>query len=456
MSGNRKRRQTATARTSIQTRCCPWGAKVASKREAEFNADIVMAQEEKMSDDRKSTVQKFKQRANEIVRAGVVFLSDADMNSSSKVKVAIENSFLGAKQPDENRNIIVLYDIKTGGEAITSPSCIRPSFRQSHYRKMMQSFLAIGESSEGMPEGYIFVIFDSFKPGLEREILSVFSKSPVENQKTPESMVRSHQKLGIVYSEDAVRERKEKTRGIASIAQLETIHFVSAAGLPSKPKDRLHYSGTTAGSLLVNVGMPIESSLWHESVAVKKQIFGDSRMAVGGGRPGDDGQPKAIRQSTDMEPVFYHSVIDNLISEIVHVASSRKPALVIDLTPGEGAAVRVCLENRIPIIAICHTDAHVKGLKSWSTNRIFHMMQDEGSSFYEVELGAALIDDLVDESVATPAKTTKPKQKAKAKCKSVKSAKPKPESTVADPVKAEEEGMDDEVSEDKDEPSEDS
>ena len=435
----------------------PVGKKSTLNRQAEFNADIVMGGVEKMSDNRKSAIEKFKSRANEIVRAGVVFLSDADLNSSSKVKQAIDNSFLGAKKPDENRNIIVLYDIKTGGEAITSPSCIRPSFRQSHYKKMVQSFLALGESNEGIPEGYIFVIFDSFKPGLERDILTAFTKSPVENQKSPEAMLRSHQKLGIVYSEEAVRERKEKTRGIASIAQLETVHFVSLTGLPSKPKDRLHYSGTTAGSLLVNVGMPIESSLWHESVAVKKQIFGDSRMAVGGGRPGDDGQPKAIRQSTDMEPVFYHSMIDNLISEILHVASSRKPALVIDLTPGEGAAVRVCLENRIPIIAICHTDAHVKGLKSWSTNRIFHMMQDEGSSFYEVELGAALIDDLVDESVATPAKTTKPKQKAKAKCKSVKSAKPKPESTVADPVKAEEEeGMDEEVSEDKDEPSEDS
>ena len=104
-------------------------------------------------------------------------------------------------------------------------------------------------------------------------------------------------------------------------------------------------------------------------------------MAVGGSQVSkvvaDDDVPvkaPATRNPGDLEPVFFHSVVENLIAELLHSMSPKKPAAVMDLTPGEGTAAFYCLKERIPIVCFCHTSTHVEALRAWLTKLVFKSM----------------------------------------------------------------------------------
>ena len=74
---------------------------------------------------------------------------------------------------------------------------------------------------------FVHIVFDAFKPSLERDILGVFSKELKEGQKVAEILDRIYTPLGLVYDESAIKDRKAKCRGFANLMQLEGVHVVS-------------------------------------------------------------------------------------------------------------------------------------------------------------------------------------------------------------------------------------
>ncbi len=103
------------------------------------------------------------------------------------------------------------------------------------------------------------------------------------------------------------------------LQQLEFVHFVSRAGLLAKTKQRLKFEGTPLGNLICNVGMPSFETLWHEKFVDKTRMLGEARMAVGGKV---EGAPRPDKRSNDdLEPVFYHSMSEDVVGELVHACS---------------------------------------------------------------------------------------------------------------------------------------
>ena len=150
-------------------------------------------------------------------------------------------------------------------------------------------------------------------------------------------------------------------------------------------------------------------------------------MAVGG-KPEPDAPKPPPRKGTDKEPVFYHTVHEDLIAELIHAVSPKKPKLIVDLTPNEGVACLYALKHRIPCIAYPFNDDHMKGLSSYLTKRVFKLMSTEGNDYYDQELVDVLGEDEEDEEEeqeggdGDPA-GGKPKAKGKAKSKSKPKAK---------------------------------
>jgi len=65
------------------------------------------------------------------------------------------------------------------------------------------------------------------------------------------SLKRVKQTLSVHYEEKSVTDRREASSSPLSVWQMESVHFVSAEGIQSETaKPRLHFGGTTAGSLI--------------------------------------------------------------------------------------------------------------------------------------------------------------------------------------------------------------
>ncbi len=342
-----------------------------------------------MNEHRKSEVKRYQRMANELARTHVLVLAEDELNSSAKVQAAFQNSSMAQHQPCEFHKIVIMYDVKNAGEAATNPSTRLPSFRGGHYNKMMTAFLT-GDPRE-VPEHSVFLMCDAFKSGLERDLSSVFQSDATGGAKTPKPLEMVHQKIGLVYSEECLRDRKDVCRGFGTLQQLEFAHFVSRSGLSSKTKPRLKFEGSTLGNLICNVGMPSFENLWREKFVDKKRMFGDARMAVGGKLEGATRPDK--RSNDDLEPVFYHSMTEDIMSELVHACSPRAPALVVDLTPGQGTVALYCIRHRLPCVCFAHTNAHAKGLTAWLTKQVFELMKDEASEIYEAGLATLLHDE---------------------------------------------------------------
>ena len=240
-----------------------------------------------MSGDAKEKIQALRKKAEDHIKSNVVSIIEEDMNSPAKIKSAISNSHVGkSAKPDDSHKVVIFYDIKTCGEAVTNPMTRLPSFRPAHYKKCLSSYLNVDSMENGLPVDTVFVIFDAFKPGLERDILNVFVVDS-DDGKGNKNMAKCHHKLGLVYSEESLKLRKDVCRGFMSLNQLEFVHIVTRSGLSGKAKNRLKFPGTTLGSLLSEVSLPAIDTLWHESVEMNKNFA--ERLQDGGwwkgGRP---------------------------------------------------------------------------------------------------------------------------------------------------------------------------
>ena len=88
-------------------------------------------------------------------------------------------------------------------------------------------------------------------------------------------------------------------------------------------RNRLHFKGTTAGSWIFPVSLPPYEEQWQLLFGAKKELFGDSRVAVGGKTEGGTAKIKP-RLDSDVEPVFYHYQGYEIMSELLHNLAGSK------------------------------------------------------------------------------------------------------------------------------------
>ena len=77
-----------------------------------------------------------------------------------------------------------------------------------------------------------------------------------------------------------------------------------------------------------------------------------------------------IREDTNIEPVFVHSLAYKFHEEIIH---SFCVNAMVDATPGSGCAALACIFKRIPYLGLCLSDNH----KELLTRRLIHVVHKE-------------------------------------------------------------------------------
>jgi len=269
--------------------------------------------------------------------------------------------------------------------------------------------------------------------GNESKFLEVFAVAGQENvpdnaKGKAKTMEKTVARLMLAYDEGSLSDRKERTRGFATVDQLETVYIVTKAGLQAEKRDRLKFQGTSAGSLLGPVVLPTHACLWNETFARKKDLLGPARVAVGGRTPGsgvDVGEKGVVtkREPDDMEPVFFHSKGEDVYAELLHMLGGRRfIKCVIDLTVGDGSMAHLCAVQKIPFIGYGFTDFHVTFLRKHTEVLVWKDFKEEGHRNYKPSL-AAIIEQIggepidEDEDDAKKKGTSKAKGKAKSKAK---------------------------------------
>ena len=233
---------------------------------------------------------------------------------------------------------------------------------------------------------------------------------------------------------------------IGSLSQLETLHIVSGESLRLAAKDRLHYGGSTRGDCIQGVeasSWECERETWQLTVAEKKNLFKEHRIAVGGANPAaaDEEKHQRKRADTEREPVFFHAPPILLCEELLH---DYNIAAVLDATAGSGRMAMTCIRRRIPYLGICLSAEHAAMLTKRLEYEVFSSMQVEDDELFCPALAVLLTGD--------KPKKTKGKGKAKAKAKADGEAKAK---TKSAPRKKGKNSAEDDGDEDGDEDGED-
>jgi hypothetical protein len=297
------------------------------------------------------------------------------------------------------------YDVKLSGESATKPAVRKPPLR-GHFKKCMNSVFAARQDK--LLANDVFVFWDGGKKGNENELMSIFRRSTEDDagKRATINLEKKKITLSVVYTEESIRERRERVRGLGSIKQLEFVHVVTHKSFTKTDdraatvKDRLKYTGTIAGNVLGPVGLPSYDTEWQETYKVKKDIFGTARVAVGGRTDGDDsddsdgGDAKRAkimpRDPDSREPVFYHTVSADVVEEIIHSIAPQidRVGAVIDFTPGGGVLANICVRKGIPYVGLVFTDCHRDLLTKWVRKGVWQGIQDRGPRAVPVRLGA--------------------------------------------------------------------
>ena len=216
-------------------------------------------------------------------------------------------------------------------------------------------------------------------------------------------------RLTLFFEENALQERRELTRGVATVDQLETVYIISKTALDLERKPRLNYSGTTAGSVVGPIVVPLASEQWQLTFAQKKALFGPHRVAVGGrtfgagADIGDSQRGKTHRNPDDMEPVFFHAKGNKIDEEILWMLDSKKKgvARIIDGSPGDGELAHLAVKKRWAYKGICLTADHSTQIEARIPMKVFEDFKTEGSGLHRPSLNT-LLQTLEDEGNTHP------------------------------------------------------
>ncbi|OLQ06393.1 hypothetical protein AK812_SmicGene10330 [Symbiodinium microadriaticum] len=181
--------------------------------------------------------------------------------------------------------------------------------------------------------------------------------------------------MWVMLSHESVRARKKINRGSNATSQRVemTLFTEKPFGMMVPEMPRIVYAGYTHGDAIGPVTALAPDKLWRLPRAEKEEIVGARKVTV---PPGED-------PDIEGESVFSCAVLPmELYQEVIH---STKAQTVVDLSPGQGECCKAALALRVPIVAICGSEAHSQRLELLLTEYIFQEQRRESSTFYRAE-----------------------------------------------------------------------
>ncbi len=258
---------------------------------------------------------------------------------------------------ESEKYIAIILDPGQMGETITCPHLRIPPLSQDDLKLILRAFIAARDPPDGMSLAScdLYFAFDNGHPHNMQKILQCF----VNNHN--ETIPKFQHKVLLTYDEDSLPARKSVCRTAVLFDQLEDMRIVSGKefsnmGMPVLR--HLHFSGSNYGNKLGDIVSPNFGLLWQETCAVKHEIHGARRQAVGGKTQGEEEGPGrgAKRKTAEtVEPVFWHARPQKFWEELIN---SYKIAAVIDFSASDGVLALVSAKARIPYLGICLTKAN--------------------------------------------------------------------------------------------------
>ena len=283
-----------------------------------------------------------------------------------------------------------MYDCKLSGEAVTMPMHRVPGLRPPHYKKFIQGVLESRTGAEELHPQDRFVVLDGGKSS-DSTFLEPFKYETPEGRS--KVIPKMRQNLMVVYDEAALVERRRFARGVCSLKQTEDAVLISRSGVGNNGgnRPRLHFKGTTSGTILTPCGLPLLSSIPKLTVRSKQVMYGPSARFAVAPEPGDlmedDSRKRKEKSLDELEPAFYHSSLIELCEELLHVFGGKKfVACVVDMTPGVSTMGQACVRMKIPYLGFALTDAHLTHLNKWLFESLWSDAPQEGSSAYAEEI----------------------------------------------------------------------
>ena len=131
-----------------------------------------------------------------------------------------------------------------------------------------------------------------------------------------------------------------------------------------------------------------------------QDLYKANRMAVGGPSPStgtsDEKKHKPIRPDDSLEPVFFHTMPEELFDDLVPAFNCNR---VINLAASDGALELVCIERNIPCTSFCLTDVHITRLVERLECEVYKRMQQPKNKFLFQKSLKADIDSRGDTSL---------------------------------------------------------
>ncbi|CAK0851057.1 unnamed protein product, partial [Prorocentrum cordatum] len=303
------------------------------------------------------------------------------------------------------------FDSKLAGEAITNPQVRTCPLQEKPYCLLVQTVLAgrapPTEKEPGLNPGEIALLIDGGKSGNKRPLLKPWrpvagdedEDADMDDEAAPTAAFKTRQ-VNLIKNEASVRARRVRAvaRGAGSIPQLEAMHICGTdMSLPEQSWGE-GFEGTNKGTAIAPIVVDAIENDWTETVKMKREIYGNFRVAVGNTDPG---QPD--KRDTDKEPVCFGTLPIKFYTAIL---TGYMIKTVIDLTVGTGAFAQACLLKRcghakVSYFGICLSEAHMNAVRERLVYFVLNQMMTEGSPLYIAKCAEALMP-------TTPKKGEKP------------------------------------------------
>ena len=191
------------------------------------------------------------------------------------------------------------FDSKLAGEAIANPQVRTCPLQEKPYCLLVQTVMAgrapPNASEPSLNAGEIALLIDGGKTGNKRPLLKPWrpiagdeeDDADMDDEAAPSSAFKTRQ-VNLIKNEASVRARRVRAvaRGAGSIPQLETMHICGTdMALPEQSWGE-GFEGTNKGTAIAPIVVDAIENDWTETVKVKREIYGNFRVAVGNTDPG--------------------------------------------------------------------------------------------------------------------------------------------------------------------------
>ncbi|CAJ1454983.1 unnamed protein product [Effrenium voratum] len=230
----------------------------------------------------------------------------------------------------------------------------------------------------------------------------------------------NEKQASIVFNEETIRVRKQRIKSSeAYTCQTSMSMFTRSILVPTMipEKRRAHYQGYNTGDVIGWVDAVPANALWEAPRPVKEKVLGKKTLTLTAAEEGLSKDQKQLRAAEGrLETVFSGTRLPQQFhSELLASLCCQG---VVDLTPGQGFLEQACLDARVPVLAVCLSEAHAEALEERLTKYCLSKFVEQGHTLYREGANKFLKPDgsiKEDKGDDEPEEVPKPKPKAKPK-----------------------------------------